>query len=36
VTDGDRIQRFDAFDIGDADQALACFEELCAEREQCR
>jgi len=33
-TEGDRIQSFQSFEIfhgGDADQALARFEELCAE-----
>jgi SnoaL-like domain len=31
VTDGDRIQHFEVFDIGDADKALARFDELCSE-----
>ena len=30
VTDGDRIQRYEVFDIADVDLALARFEELCA------
>jgi hypothetical protein len=30
VTAGDHIQRIEFFDIGDADQALARFDELCA------
>ena len=30
VTAGDRLQRCELFDVGDADQALARFEELCA------
>jgi hypothetical protein len=32
VADGDRIRHFETFDLADADQALARFEELCAER----
>ncbi|MBI3768882.1 MAG: hypothetical protein HY271_10370 [Deltaproteobacteria bacterium] len=28
VTDGDRIKDYEVFDVGDADQALARFEEL--------
>jgi hypothetical protein len=32
VTDGDRIQHVEFFDVGDADRALARFEELCAAR----
>ena len=32
VTDGDRIQRYEVFDVGDTDQALARFAELCAVR----
>src|SRR5262249_58607346 len=32
VADGDRVQHFETFDVADADQALARFEELCAER----
>jgi hypothetical protein len=32
VTDGDRIQHFEFFGVGDADQAMARFEELCAAR----
>ncbi len=32
LVDGDRIQRFEIFDIADADRALARFEELCAGR----
>jgi ketosteroid isomerase-like protein len=32
VTGGDRIRRFEIFDVGAADQALARFAELCAER----
>jgi ketosteroid isomerase-like protein len=31
LTDGDRIQRYEFFDVGDADQALARFAELCAD-----
>jgi hypothetical protein len=31
-TRGDRIQQLEIFDVGDADRALARFEELCAER----
>ena len=31
VTDGDRIQRYELFDIRDPDRALARFEELCAD-----
>jgi len=30
VTAGDRLQRCELFDVGDTDQALARFEELCA------
>ena len=30
VTAGDRLQRCEFFDVGDADQAVARFEELCA------
>jgi len=30
VTAGDRIQRCELFAVGDADRALACFEELCS------
>jgi hypothetical protein len=30
VTAGDRLQRYGFFDVGDADQALARFEELCS------
>ena len=30
VTDGNRIQGYEIFDVGDADQALARFAELCA------
>jgi len=30
VTDGDRIRHYEVFDVGDADQAVARFEELCA------
>ena len=33
LTDGDRIQRLEPFDIGAVDAALARFAELCAERE---
>jgi hypothetical protein len=29
VTDGARVQHFEFFDVGDADQALARFAELC-------
>jgi hypothetical protein len=29
LTDGDRIRRFEFFDVADADRALARFEELC-------
>jgi hypothetical protein len=29
-TDRDRIQRYEIFDVADADRALARFEELCA------
>ena len=32
LTDGDRIQRYEIFDVADADRALARFEELCADR----
>jgi len=32
VADGDRVQHFETFDVTDADQALARFDELCAER----
>jgi hypothetical protein len=32
VTDDDCIQHFESFDAGDADQARARFEELCAAR----
>jgi ketosteroid isomerase-like protein len=32
MTDGDRIERYELFDIDDVDAALARFEELCAER----
>jgi hypothetical protein len=28
---GDRVQRYEFFDVGDADRALARFEELCAQ-----
>jgi ketosteroid isomerase-like protein len=31
VADGDRIRQFETFDVADADQALARFEELCAD-----
>ncbi|HXJ34119.1 MAG TPA: nuclear transport factor 2 family protein [Candidatus Eisenbacteria bacterium] len=31
VADGDRVRHFETFDVADADQALARFEELCAE-----
>jgi class 3 adenylate cyclase/tetratricopeptide (TPR) repeat protein len=31
LTDSDRIQRYEIFDVADADRALARFEELCAE-----
>ena len=31
VTDGDRIQHLELFDICDPDRALARFEELCAD-----
>jgi hypothetical protein len=34
VADGDRVRYFETFDVADADQALARFEELCAEREK--
>jgi hypothetical protein len=34
VTNGDRIQHFEVFNVGDADQALARFDELCAHRAQ--
>lgn len=30
VTAGNRLQRYEFFDVGDADQALARFEELCS------
>jgi hypothetical protein len=39
VTDGDRIQRFELFDICDTDRVLARFEEVCAvprQRRGCR
>jgi len=32
LTDGERIQRYELFDIDDVDAALARFEELCGER----
>jgi hypothetical protein len=32
LTDGDRVQRFEYFDVADLDRALARFEELCAAR----
>jgi hypothetical protein len=32
VADGDRVRHFETFDVGDADQALARFGELCADR----
>ena len=32
VTDGDRIRRYEIFDVGDAEAALMRFEELSAER----
>src|SRR5262249_60983044 len=32
VADRDRVQHFETFDVADADQAIARFEELCAER----
>jgi hypothetical protein len=32
VTGGDRIQRYELFDVGDAGQALGRFAELCAAR----
>jgi ketosteroid isomerase-like protein len=32
TTRGDRIQAYELFDVGAADQALARFEELCADR----
>jgi len=32
LTDGDRIQRYEFFDVADADRALARFEELCSDR----
>ncbi len=31
VIDGDRLRHFELFEVGDADQALARFEELCAD-----
>ena len=31
MTDGDRIQRYELFDIHEPDRALARFEELCAD-----
>jgi hypothetical protein len=31
ITKGAHFQRYEVFDVGDADQALARFEELCAE-----
>jgi tetratricopeptide (TPR) repeat protein len=31
LTSGDHVQRYEFFDIGDADRAVARFEELCAE-----
>jgi ketosteroid isomerase-like protein len=30
LTEGDRIQRFEIFDVADTDRALARFDELCA------
>jgi hypothetical protein len=30
VTGGDRIRRFEVFDVADADRALARFDELCS------
>jgi len=30
LTDRERIQRYEFFDVGDTDRALARFEELCA------
>jgi class 3 adenylate cyclase len=32
LVEGDRLQRFEIFDVADADRALARFEELCSER----
>jgi hypothetical protein len=32
ASDGKRITRFEAFDVGDAERALARFEELCCQR----
>jgi hypothetical protein len=32
VIDGGRAQRWEIFDVSDADRALARFEELCAGR----
>ena len=29
LTDGDRIERYEFFDVGDADRGIARFEELC-------
>jgi ketosteroid isomerase-like protein len=31
VADGDRVRHFETFDVADADQALARFEDLCAD-----
>jgi ketosteroid isomerase-like protein len=30
LTRGDQVQRYEFFDVGDTDRALARFEELCA------
>ena len=32
LSDGDRIPRYEIFDVADADRALARFEELCSDR----
>jgi hypothetical protein len=32
LVEGDRLQRFEIFDVADADRALARFEELCSDR----
>jgi hypothetical protein len=32
LTRGDLVQRYEFFDVGDPDRALARFEELCAQR----
>jgi hypothetical protein len=32
LVEGDRLQRFEIFDVTDADRALARFEELCSDR----